>query len=87
MLKLTPTEALVMRYLELAPHYGLELITMDPSLRRGTVYVLLARLVKRGLVVSSMRKTPRGQHGPPRRVYRLSAQGRRVLAWWRDAPV
>ena len=43
----------------------------------GTIYPLLSRLRKDGLVVSKWEESP---SGPPRRYYRLSAEGRRALA-------
>ena len=42
----------------------------------GTVYPLLSRLAKAGLVTTSWRESP---VGPPRKYYRLSAAGRRRL--------
>jgi PadR family transcriptional regulator PadR len=43
----------------------------------GTIYPLLSRLRKDGLVASKWEESP---SGPPRRYYRLSAEGRRALA-------
>ncbi|MFT3833581.1 MAG: PadR family transcriptional regulator [Micropruina sp.] len=42
----------------------------------GTVYPLLSRLAKAGLVTTTWRESP---VGPPRKYYRLSAAGRRRL--------
>jgi len=51
----------------------------------GTVYPLLSRLKKAGVVDTTWRESP---VGPPRKYYRLSAAGRRELAEmtrsWRD---
>lgn len=61
--------------------YGYELAkrlsearTFDVSL--GTVYPLLSRLSKEGLVVSVLEESP---SGPARRRYRVSAEGKRRL--------
>jgi PadR family transcriptional regulator, regulatory protein PadR len=43
----------------------------------GTIYPLLARLRRQGLVDTSWRES---QAGPPRRYYRLSTQGKDALA-------
>lgn len=42
----------------------------------GTLYPLLSRLRKDGLVASSWEESPKG---PPRRYYRLTSKGRRAL--------
>ena len=62
--------------------YGYELAkrlsearSFDVSL--GTVYPLLSRLSKEGLVTSTLEESP---SGPARRKYHLSAEGRRRLA-------
>lgn len=50
----------------------------------GTIYPVLTRLRSAGLVDTQWRESP---HGPPRRYYTLTADGRRVLgesaAAWR----
>ena len=62
----------------LAEHSGLEASA-------GTVYPLLSRLKKAGVVDTSWRESP---VGPPRKYYRLSEAGRTELAEmtrsWRD---
>lgn len=62
----------------LAEHNGLEASA-------GTVYPLLSRLKKAGVVETSWRESP---VGPPRKYYRLSEAGRTELAEmtrsWRD---
>jgi PadR family transcriptional regulator, regulatory protein PadR len=45
----------------------------------GTVYPLVTRLRRLGLVDES---TEASQLGPPRRIYRLSEEGRRTLTRW-----
>jgi PadR family transcriptional regulator PadR len=42
----------------------------------GTIYPLLSRLRRDGLVASSWKESP---SGPPRRYYRLTAKGRSAL--------
>lgn len=58
-----------------AERYGLELVRISHGkLKRGSVYVLLDRLERAGLVESR-----RDTNNPPRRMYRLSADGGRAL--------
>ncbi|CAN5314858.1 PadR family transcriptional regulator [soil metagenome] len=45
----------------------------------GTIYPLLSRLRRDGLVETVWRESA---EGPPRRYYRLSAEGQRSLAGW-----
>jgi PadR family transcriptional regulator PadR len=47
------------------------------SVTEGTVYPLLSRLRKEGLVTTSWRES---DAGPPRKYYAISEQGRRALA-------
>lgn len=46
----------------------------------GTVYPLLTRMRRLGLVADQMEDSPAG---PPRKVYAPTVEGRRVLAGWR----
>ncbi|MFH8634928.1 PadR family transcriptional regulator [Streptomyces lydicus] len=51
------------------------------DIAEGTVYALLIRMEKRGLV--DVEKVP-SEKGPPRKVYSLNAQGREYLEeFWR----
>ena len=50
-----------------------------PGVSYGTVYPLVTRLRRLGLVDES---TETSQLGPPRRIYRLSEEGRRALTRW-----
>jgi PadR family transcriptional regulator PadR len=70
--------------------YGVEIVdrlAARPGLEAsaGTVYPLLGRLKKTGVVDTTWRESP---VGPPRKYYRLSASGVRELAAmaesWRD---
>ena len=52
------------------------------ALTPGTVYPLLARLLKAGLIASTWRESP---VGPPRKYYALTRQGAEAYAELRDA--
>lgn len=61
--------------------YGFELVkvlseTYRLATSEGTIYPLLSRLRKDGLVATTWRES---DSGPPRRYYRLTEQGRRSL--------
>jgi DNA-binding PadR family transcriptional regulator len=63
--------------------YGLQLIeASDGALKRGTIYVTLSRMENKGYVESSLDDTA-PSFGPPRRFYRITPLGRRVLRAWR----
>jgi len=59
--------------------FGLELVALsDGALKRGSVYVTLARMEDKGLVESRHEDAPREGDRPggmPRRLYRVSAIG------------
>ena len=57
---------------DLVADLGATLLTSE-----GTVYPLLARLRRDGLVTTEWRESP---NGPPRRYYRLTPRGRSSLA-------
>lgn len=62
------------------PLYGLQLVEKsNEKLKRGTVYVNLAKLEDLGLIKVSV-GPPRGTRGRPRNQYTLSGKGRRALA-------
>ena len=54
----------------------------DPLFKEGTIYPVLRALSASGLLTS--RVVP-SYSGPPRRYYRITDEGRRVLAEWRRA--
>lgn len=63
------------------PKYGSQLVDdlaghPDLAITAGTVYPLLARLAKGGLVESTWQESPLG---PPRKYYRLTTGGRSQL--------
>jgi PadR family transcriptional regulator, regulatory protein PadR len=63
--------------------YGLQLVDESGgSLKRGTVYVTLGRMEEKGLVESQHEPSTREPDAIPRRMYRATAHGRRVLDAW-----
>ena len=63
--------------------YGLELVTASGGrLKRGTVYVTLGRMEEKGFVISRLEDAPPAAGGLPRRVYRATPLGRRVVQLW-----
>jgi PadR family transcriptional regulator PadR len=79
-------EYCVMALLEHDERYGFDLVRELASLdgmetSEGTVYPILGRLRRDGLVMSTWRESPAG---PPRRYYRLSDKGRQGLDEFRQ---
>src|SRR5262249_36793587 len=65
------------------PMFGLQLVDQSGgALKRGTVYVTLARMEAKGLVQSEQEPLPPGGIGLPRRMYRSTALGERMLRAW-----
>lgn len=65
------------------PLYGLQLVDQSHgSLKRGTVYVTLGRMEAKGLVESQQEPVPPGGIGLPRRIYRPTVLGERMLRAW-----
>jgi len=63
--------------------YGLELVEASGErLKRGTVYVTLGRMEAKGLVSSRQEEKRPGSIGLPRRMYRATPLGLRVLDAW-----
>jgi PadR family transcriptional regulator PadR len=81
---LPPKERLILELLVSGgPMYGLQLVEQsDRALKRGTVYVTLGRMEAKGLVESEQETLPPGAIGLPRRVYRPTALGERMLRAW-----
>ena len=78
-------EYCVMALLEHEERYAFDLVRELTSsdgiaTSEGTLYPLLGRLRRDGLVESTWRESP---SGPPRRYYRLSERGREALAEFR----
>jgi PadR family transcriptional regulator, regulatory protein PadR len=86
---MSPTESLVMELLRGRERYGLELVdASDGALKRGSVYVTLARMEEKGVVESRQEDRVQGNSGLPRRLYRATPYGRKVhsaFATLRDA--
>jgi DNA-binding PadR family transcriptional regulator len=73
------TESIVMELLRGRERYGLELVdTSRGVLKRGSVYVILARMEEKGFVESRQEDRAQGVSGLPRRLYRATPYGRKV---------
>ena len=73
------TESLVLDLLRGRERYGLELVDASRgSLKRGSVYVILARMEEKGFVESRQEERTSGASGLPRRLYRATSYGRKV---------
>ena len=60
--------------------FGLQMVDESAGvLKRGTVYVTLGRMEAKGLVASEQEPPQPGAIGLPRRFYRLTALGERLL--------
>ena len=79
-------EGIVLAILSGRPAYGYEITARlremgFSDIAEGTVYALLIRIERRGLV--DVEKRP-SEKGPPRKVYSLNAQGQQCLEeFWR----
>ncbi len=79
-------EGVVLAILSMRAAYGYEITAWlreqgFTDIAEGTVYALLVRIEKRGLV--DVEKVP-SEKGPPRKVYSLNAQGQEYLdEFWR----
>jgi PadR family transcriptional regulator PadR len=63
--------------------FGLQLVEASSGqLKRGTVYVTLGRMEQKGFIESEQEIQPAGAIGLPRRIYRPTALGKRVLKAW-----
>lgn len=63
--------------------YGLQLVARSQGqLKRGTVYVTLGRMEQKGLVSSERDEQSSPSAVMPRRLYRATAFGMRVLDVW-----
>lgn len=84
-IRISQKEELIMYYL--AQHtggaYGLAMAKASCGLlKRGTIYVTLNRMEKKGYVKSWISEAKPGESGPPRRLYKLTAKGSRTLSEW-----
>jgi DNA-binding PadR family transcriptional regulator len=65
------------------PLFGLRLVQISGgALKRGTVYVTLGRMERKGLIASEPEPPTPGAIGLPRRIYRVTPFGERVLHAW-----
>jgi DNA-binding PadR family transcriptional regulator len=82
---LSATERLVLELLAAKRDrmYGLELVAESGGrLKRGTVYVVLGRMQQKGYVEAEPEKFADDSGLVPRRMYRATALGLRVLRAW-----
>lgn len=64
--------------------YGLQLVSdSGRKLKRGTVYVTLGRMEQKGLISSDPEKLSDNSGLVPRRIYRPTPFGLRVLDIWK----
>ena len=87
MLTLSAKESLILELLvEREELYGLQLVGASKRrLKRGTVYVTLGRMEEKGYITARLEPPPADAGGMPRRLYRATPLGRRVLAAWSGA--
>ena len=79
---LSPKEALVLEMLVASARelYGLQMVEESHgTLKRGTIYVSLQRMEEKGLITSRTEARPEGEVGIPRRLYKITGHGQRVL--------
>jgi DNA-binding PadR family transcriptional regulator len=83
------TESLVLELLRVRDRYGLELVDDSAgTLKRGSVYVILARMEEKGFVESRQEARSANAGGAARRIYRATEYGLKVhdaFALLRDA--
>lgn len=81
--RLSPKEAIILQLLIAhGEMYGLELVNAAPDkIKRGTVYVTLGRMADKGYVES--RTVPQDDgSGMPKRLFKATGFGARVLNAW-----
>ena len=82
--RLSPKESLILDLLaQSEEQYGLQMVAASKGrLKRGTVYVTLGRMEDKGYVTSHAEDAPDGAGGLPRRLYKATPFGLRVLNAW-----
>jgi DNA-binding PadR family transcriptional regulator len=81
--RLSTTERLILDLLRESELFGLQLVDRsEGALKRGTVYVTLGRMQDKGYVESRTEPLPQGAIGLPRRWYRPTEYGIRVMDAW-----
>jgi DNA-binding PadR family transcriptional regulator len=84
--RLSATERLILELLAGREMFGLQLVEQSGgALKRGTVYVTLGRMQDKGYVESWAEPQAPGAIGLPRRLYRPTPYGLRVLEAWDTA--
>src|SRR6478735_7788949 len=85
--KLSTAERLIVDLLvEHNELFGLQMVELSGgSLKRGTVYVTLGRMVEKGYLESRQEPLPEGAIGLPRRLYRPTGIAMRILETWKRA--
>jgi PadR family transcriptional regulator PadR len=80
---LSGKERVILELLADDEQYGLQLVAASHGrLKRGTIYVTLGRMEEKGYVKSWTDDAPDGAGGLPRRLYKASPYGHRVLKAW-----
>ena len=73
-------EALVLKILTAGESYGLDLVKKsDGALKRGSIYVTLGRMEKKGFISSRQEDSTPDYIGIPRRIYKMEGFGMRAL--------
>ena len=76
---ISTTESMILDLLEERTRFGLELVDASGGrLKRGSVYVTLARMEAKGFVQSEQEERQPGAIGLPRRLYRATPYGVKV---------
>jgi len=83
-LRLPAKERLILELLSsTGPLFGMRLVELsDGQLKRGTVYVTLARMEAKGYLQSEQEEAVPAAIGLPRRIYRTTPRGEHVLRLW-----
>ncbi len=82
--RLSSKEKVILELLVARGHmYGLQMVSdSQGKLKRGTVYVTLGRMEEKGLIESEPEKLSDDSGLVPRRMYRATSFGVRVLEVW-----
>ena len=76
---ISATESLILDLLESGDRFGLQLVEHSAGqLKRGSVYVTLARMEAKGFVESRQEERTTAAAGLPRRIYKATAYGLKV---------
>ena len=69
-------EGCILQILSETVTYGYEIVTTLEEVKEGSIYPLLVRLEKKGMISSELRPSPLG---PKRKYYSLTAEGEAYL--------